>query len=151
MRDTYSTYWTDSLQEAPGRTVDTRDLLAETATARLPPASSPTRLSLAGTGSTKLRPNSYKTTKGEGIRRHKVPTKKIHKGKYSRKVKQLTAGGRLSPQYSGTSWGTMVTPFRTFLRRSSTSSSVSSRAGTIRDGSSALEYSKPRCSLSFRG
>jgi hypothetical protein len=57
------------LQEAPGRNVDNRDLLAGAATARLPPASSPARLSSAGTGSTKLRPNSYKTTKGEGISR----------------------------------------------------------------------------------
>jgi hypothetical protein len=55
------------LQEAPGRTVDTRDLLAGAATARLPLASSPARLSLAGTKSTKLRHNSYNTTKGEGI------------------------------------------------------------------------------------
>jgi hypothetical protein len=57
------------LQEAPGRTVDTRDLLARAATTRLPPASSLARLSSAGTGSTKLRPNSYKMTKGEGISR----------------------------------------------------------------------------------
>jgi hypothetical protein len=64
---TYSTYWIGSLQEAPGRTVDTRDLLAGAATTILPPASSTTGLSSAGTGSTKLRPNSYKTTKGEGI------------------------------------------------------------------------------------
>jgi hypothetical protein len=76
---------------------------------------------------------------------------KIYKGKYSQKVKQLTTGGGLSPQYSGTAWGTMVTPFKTLLRRSRTSSSVNSRVETIRDGSSALEYSKPRCSLSFRG
>jgi hypothetical protein len=67
--DIYSTYWTDSLQEALGRTVDTRDLLAGAAIARLPPASSPTRLSSVGTGSTKLCPNSYKMTKGEGISR----------------------------------------------------------------------------------
>jgi hypothetical protein len=94
-------------------------------------------------------------TKGEGISKkikdRKYQQQKIYKGKYLRKVKQLTAGDRLSPQYLGTAWGTMVTPFRTFLRHSSTSSSVNSRAGTIRDGSSALEYSKPRCSLSFRG
>jgi hypothetical protein len=68
-RATYSTYWTSSLQEAPERTVDTRDLLAEAATTILPLASSTARLSSAGTGSTKLRPNSYKTTKGEGISR----------------------------------------------------------------------------------
>jgi hypothetical protein len=55
------------LQEAPGRTVDTRDLLAGAAIARLPPASSLARLSSVGTRSTKLCPNSYKTTKGEGI------------------------------------------------------------------------------------
>jgi hypothetical protein len=69
-RDTYSTYWTDSLQEALGRTVDTRDLLARAATARLSLACSPARLSSAGTRSTKLRRNSYKTTKGEGISRN---------------------------------------------------------------------------------
>jgi hypothetical protein len=68
-RDTYSTYWTDSFQEALGRTVDTRDLLARAATTRLPLAYSLARLSSAGTGSTKLCPNSYKTTKGEGISR----------------------------------------------------------------------------------
>jgi hypothetical protein len=85
------------------------------------------------------------------IEDRKYQQQKIYKEKYSRKVKQLGAEGRLSPQYSGTAWGTMVTPFRTFLKRSSTSSSVNSRAGTIRDGSSALEYSKPRWSLSFRG
>jgi hypothetical protein len=56
------------LQEAPGRTVDTRDLLARAATARLPPTTSPARLSSAGTESSKLRHNSYKT-KGEGISR----------------------------------------------------------------------------------
>jgi hypothetical protein len=43
-RDTYSTYWTDLLQEAPGRTVDTRDLLARATIARLPLASSPAGL-----------------------------------------------------------------------------------------------------------
>jgi hypothetical protein len=68
-RDTYSTYWTDSLQEASGRTVDSRDLLVGAAMARLPPASSPARLTSAGIRSTKLCPNSYKTTKGEGISR----------------------------------------------------------------------------------
>jgi hypothetical protein len=57
------------LQEAPRRTVDNRDLLAGAAMARLPLASSPARLSSAGTGLTKLRPNSYKMTKGEGISR----------------------------------------------------------------------------------
>jgi hypothetical protein len=57
------------LQEAPGITADTKDLLAEATTARFPPASSPAGLSSAGTGSTKLRPNFYKTTKGEGISR----------------------------------------------------------------------------------
>jgi hypothetical protein len=49
--------------------MDTRDLLAGAATTRLPPTSSPARLSSAGTGSTKSRPNSYKTTKGDGISR----------------------------------------------------------------------------------
>jgi hypothetical protein len=65
-------------------------------------------------------------------------------------IKQLTAGGGLSPQYSRTVWGMMVTSFRTFFRHSSTSSSVSLRAGTIREGSLAPEYSKLKCSLSFR-
>jgi hypothetical protein len=68
-RDTYLTYWTDSLQEAPGRIVDTTDLLAGATMARLPLASSPVGLSSTGTGSIKLHPNSYKTTKGEGISR----------------------------------------------------------------------------------
>jgi hypothetical protein len=83
-RGTYSTYWTGSLQEAPGRTVDTRDLLAGAATARLPPASSPAGLSSAGTGSTKLRPNSYKTTKGEGISR-KLKTESTNNKRYIKK------------------------------------------------------------------
>jgi hypothetical protein len=62
-RGTYSTYWTGSLQEAPGRTVDTRDLLAGAATTRLAPTSSLAGLSSVGIGSTKLRPNSYKRPK----------------------------------------------------------------------------------------
>jgi hypothetical protein len=66
-RDTYSTYWIDSLQEAPRKTMDTRDLLASATMVRLPPASSPARLSSIETISTKLHPNTYKTTKGEGI------------------------------------------------------------------------------------
>jgi hypothetical protein len=57
------------LQEAPGRTRDTRELLAGAVTARLPLASSPAGLSSAETGSIKLCPNSYKMTKGEGISR----------------------------------------------------------------------------------
>jgi hypothetical protein len=69
------------LQEAPGRTVDTRGLLAGAATARLPPASSPARLSSAGTGSIKLRPNSYKTTKEEGISR-KLKTESTNNKRY---------------------------------------------------------------------
>jgi hypothetical protein len=80
-RDTYSTYWTGSLQKAPGRTVDTRDLLARAAMARLPPASAPAGLSSAGTGSTKLCPNSYKTTKGEGISR-KLKIESINNKRY---------------------------------------------------------------------
>jgi hypothetical protein len=66
-RATYSTYWIGSLQEALGRIMDTRDLLARAAMTILPLASSTAGLSSVGTGSTKLRPNSYKTTKGEGI------------------------------------------------------------------------------------
>jgi hypothetical protein len=73
-------------------------------------------------------------TKGEGISR-KLKTESTNNKrcikKILAKVKELTAGDELSSQYSGTVWGTMVTPFRTFLRRSSTSSSVNSRAGTI--------------------
>jgi hypothetical protein len=69
------------VQEAPGRTVDTRDLLAGAATARFPPVSSPAGLSSAGTRSTKLCPNSYKTTKGEGIRR-KLKTESINNKRY---------------------------------------------------------------------
>jgi hypothetical protein len=57
------------LQEAPGKTVDTRDLLVGAATARLAPASFPAGLSSVGIRSTKLCPNSYKMTKGEGISR----------------------------------------------------------------------------------
>jgi hypothetical protein len=67
--DTYSTYWTDSLQEA------------RAATARLPLASSPARLSSAGTRSIKLCPNSYKTTKGEGISR-KLKTESTNNKRY---------------------------------------------------------------------
>jgi hypothetical protein len=85
-RDTYSTYWTDSLQEAPGRAVDTRDLLARAVMARLPPASSPARLTSAGTGSIKLCPNSYKTTKGEGISRKL----KIESSNNKRYIKEST-------------------------------------------------------------
>jgi hypothetical protein len=81
---TYSTYWTGSLQKAPGRTVNTRDLLAEAAIARLAPASSLARLSSIGTGSTKLRPNSYKTTKGEGISR-KLKTESTNNKRYIKK------------------------------------------------------------------
>jgi hypothetical protein len=69
------------LQETPGRTVDTRDLLAGAATARLTPTSSPARLSSAGTRSTKLHPNSYKMTKGEGISR-KLKTKSTNNKRY---------------------------------------------------------------------
>jgi hypothetical protein len=47
--------------------------------------------------------------------------------------------------------GTMVTPLRIFLRCSNTSSSVNSSADTIRDRSSAPEYSKPQFSLALRG
>jgi hypothetical protein len=47
--------------------MSTRDLLAGTAMARLAPAPSLARLSSVGIGSTKLRSNSYKTTKGERI------------------------------------------------------------------------------------
>jgi hypothetical protein len=67
--------------------MDTRDLLARAAMTRLPLASSPAGLSSAGTGSTKLRPNSYKTTKGDGISKkikdRKYQQQKIYKGKYS--------------------------------------------------------------------
>jgi hypothetical protein len=70
-----------------------------------------------------------------------------NKGNIKNKVlaeeKQLTAGGGLSAWYSRTGCGTTLTPFKIFLRRSSTSSSVNSRARTIREGSSAPEYSKP--------
>jgi hypothetical protein len=83
---TYSTYWTGSLQEASGRTVDNRDLLARAAMARLAPASSPAGLSSVGTGSTKLCPNSYKTTKGEGISR-KLKTESTNNKRY---VKEST-------------------------------------------------------------
>jgi hypothetical protein len=134
--------------------MNTRDLLAEATMARLAPASSPAGLSSVGTGSTKLRSNSYKTTKGEGISRKLKTESTIDKRyikKSTRKSKTTHIRGGLSPQYSGTAWGTMVTPFRTFLRHSSTSSLVNSRVGTIRDVSAALEYSKLRCSLSFRG
>jgi hypothetical protein len=62
-RGTYSTYWTGSLQEAPGRTVNTRDLLAEVAMARLAPASSLAGLSLVEIGSTKLHPISTRRPK----------------------------------------------------------------------------------------
>jgi hypothetical protein len=57
------------LQEAPGRIVNARDLLAGAATARLALALSPAGLSSVENGSTKLLPNSYKMTKGEGISR----------------------------------------------------------------------------------
>jgi hypothetical protein len=134
--------------------MDTRDLLDGAAMARLSLTSSLARLSSVGIGSTKLCPNSYKTTKGEGISR-KLKTESTNNKRYikksTRKSKTTHSKSGLSPQYSGTTWGTMVTPFRTFLRHSNTSSSVNSRAGTIQDGSSAPEYSKPRCSLSFRG
>jgi hypothetical protein len=85
--DTYSTYWTDLLLEAPRRTVDTRDLLVGAATARLPPTSSPARLSSVGTGSTKLHPNSYKTTKGEGISR-KLKIESTNNKRYIKKSTQ---------------------------------------------------------------
>jgi hypothetical protein len=58
-----------------------------------------------------------------------------NKGNIKNKVlaeeKQLTAGGGLSARYSGTGCGMTLTPFRIFLRRSSTSSLVNSRTGTI--------------------
>jgi hypothetical protein len=57
------------IERSTRNNVDTRDLLAGAATARLPLASSPAGLSSARIRSTKLRPNSYKTTKGEGISR----------------------------------------------------------------------------------
>jgi hypothetical protein len=72
------------LQEAPRRTVDTRDLLAGAATARLAPASSLVGLSSVGIGSTKLRSNSYKTTKGERISR-KLKTESTNNKRYIKK------------------------------------------------------------------
>jgi hypothetical protein len=102
---TYSTYWTGSLQEALGRTMDTRDLLARADTARLALAPSLARLSLVGTGSTKLRPNSYKMTKGEGIRK-KLKTKSTNNKrcikKSTRKSKTTHSRGRLSLQITST-------------------------------------------------
>jgi hypothetical protein len=66
---TYSTYWTSSMQEAPGRTVNTRDLLVGAATARLTPAPAPAELSTVGIGSTKLCPNSYNQTNQQDQKR----------------------------------------------------------------------------------
>jgi hypothetical protein len=64
--------------------VDTRDLLARAATARFAPAPSPIGLSSVETGSTKLRSNSYKTTKGEGISR-KLKTESTNNKRYMKK------------------------------------------------------------------
>jgi hypothetical protein len=61
--------------------VDTRELLAGAATARLAPASSLAGSSSIGIGSTKLRPNYYKTTKGEGISR-KLKTESTNNKRY---------------------------------------------------------------------
>jgi hypothetical protein len=86
------------LQEAPGRIVNARDLLARAAMARLAPALSPAGLSSVETGSTKLRPNSYKMTKGEGISR-KLKTKSTNKKrdikKSTRKSKTNHSRGRI--------------------------------------------------------
>jgi hypothetical protein len=64
--------------------MDTRDLLAGAATMTLPPASSTSGLSSAGTESTKLCPNSYKTTKGEGISK-KLKTESTNNKRYIKK------------------------------------------------------------------
>jgi hypothetical protein len=64
--------------------MNTRDLLAGTATARLASASSPARLSSVEIGSTKLHPNSYKTTKGEGISR-KFKTESTNNKRFHRR------------------------------------------------------------------
>jgi hypothetical protein len=61
--------------------MDTRDLLVGAAMTILSLASSPARLSSTGTGSTKLCPNSYKTTKGEGISR-KLKTESTNDKRY---------------------------------------------------------------------
>jgi hypothetical protein len=66
--------------------MDNRDLLAGAAMTILPPASSTAGLSSAGTGSTKLRPNSYKRTKGEGISRKL----KIESANNKRYIKEST-------------------------------------------------------------
>jgi hypothetical protein len=140
------------LQEASGRTVDTRYLLAGVTSARLPPALT-SSIAISRNRINKVTPqflqDNQRRRNKQNIEDRKYQQQKKYKGKYPQKVKQLTAGGGLSPQYSETTWETMVTPFRTFLMHSSTSFLVNSRAGIIREGSSALEYSKPRCSLSF--
>jgi hypothetical protein len=53
--------------------------------------------------------------------------------------------------YSLTWRGATLPSFKILRRRPKTSSSVSSYVGTIWDGSSALAYSKPYLSLTFRG
>jgi len=151
-RGTYSSYTSTNPEETLGNTVVIWNLLVTEDPARFSLVLTTAGRTSRGIGSTKLRPNSYEKNKT-------TRQGKLSKNGYSKrntentrtKEKRLTAGGGLLAEYSETVSGTTLAPFSIFWRCSSTSSSVSSRAGTMREESSAPEYSKPRFSRSFRG
>jgi hypothetical protein len=128
------------------------NLLVTEAPARFSPVFTTAGRTSRGIGSTKLCPNSYeknKTTRQGKLSKNGYNKRNTESTRMKRK--RLTAGGGLLVEYLETVSETMLAPFSIFWRCSSTSSSVNSRAGTMHEGSSALEYSKPRFSRSFRG
>ena len=151
-RGTYSSYTSTTPEETPVNTVVIWNLLITEAPARFSPVFTTAGGTSRGVGSTKLRPNSYeknKTTRQGKLSKNGYSKRNTESTRTKRK--RLIAGGGLLAEYSETVSGTTLAPFSIFWRRSSTSSSVNSRAGIMREGSSALEYSKPRFSRSFRG
>jgi len=151
-RGIYSSYTSTTPEETPGNTVVIGNLLVTEAPARFSPVFTMVGRASREIGSTKLRPNSYeknKTTRQGKLSKNGYNKRNTESTRKKRKL--LTAGGGLLAENSETVSGTTLAPFSIFWRSSRTSSSVNSRVGTIREGSSAPKYSKPKFSRSFRG